>query len=589
MNGSSLKYVAAAASLAILLLLTACFAGKKQSVEKGATWQVAQITKLSELTIADGATVSAPSGYSLSMTVDGVETPISAGSYKGKIVLTPAKDIPIFFNSMGTKQTYLYRTAVYVDNGAYQSDDSVSSAVIKGKVGNTSAEDITIKSVGERFNGIMVNGNSTYTIKNPTIQLTGNGKNDFAGIGAAIRVGGKSNVTIDNPKIKDTGAVRTAIWVGGDSVATINNADIETYNGILPENYGFSWTKGVISNVMMEVPWMLGLKGNNRATLVAGNGTAIYNNSHIKAHGWGAMSTDDVKEAKLVLNKCHVETVDNGYGAYSVGDTMVQSSGTTYDVADYGLIMAGGSGIFTDGSVLNSNRIGVMAWGSNTGTLTIDKGTVFNTAKAAIQLKSATPKILVDGATLNSKSGMILEMMLNDDPHQQPSKETPGEKRESVTPPGKYNIPNTGNDEYATIKNSTLQGDFVNTLTSKSGMFLSFEDSNVTGAITTAKATHSTGPNGEKLVFQDSPVLYYLIGDQKETYAPTSDPHGATVSLDAKSHWTVTKTSYLTGLTLAPGATVSAPTGSSLKMTVNGATKPIAAGSYKGKIVLAVK
>jgi hypothetical protein len=58
------------------------------------------------------------------------------------------------------------------------------------------------------------------------------------------------------------------------------------------------------------------------------------------------------------------------------------------------------------------------------------------------------------------------------------------------------------------------------------------------------------------------------------------------VSLDEKSKWVVAKTSYLTGLTVAEGASLSAPDGYSLKMTVNGAAKPIKAGDYKGKIVL---
>jgi len=43
---------------------------------------------------------------------------------------------------------------------------------------------------------------------------------------------------------------------------------------------------------MMQVPWILGTLGNNRATLVTGNGAAFYNNTYIRAENWGAVSND---------------------------------------------------------------------------------------------------------------------------------------------------------------------------------------------------------------------------------------------------------------------------------------------------------
>jgi hypothetical protein len=235
---------------------------------------------------------------------------------------------------------------------------------------------------------------------------------------------------------------------------------------------------------------------------------------------------------------------------------------------------------------------------------------VFNTEKAVIQLKSSSPNIVVDNAMLNSKSGIILEMMANDDPNKSgpgggmgpggppgapgagpngsPGGSPPGGGAGGPMGGGKYSTTNGTNDEYATFKHVTLKGDFVNSLTAKSGMNLTFENSTVTGAVTTATAVHATGPKGETLVMQESPDLYYLIGEQIETYAATDDANGASVSLDAGSKWVVDKTCYLTGLTVAQGAEVTAPKGSMLTMTINGVAKPIGAGSYKGKIVLKV-
>jgi len=60
------------------------------------------------------------------------------------------------------------------------------------------------------------------------------------------------------------------------------------------------------------------------------------------------------------------------------------------------------------------------------------------------------------------------------------------------------------------------------------------------------------------------------------------------LTFDGASSWTVTDTCYLTSLTLAEGATVSAPAGQTVTMTVDGVSTAIGEGTYSGKIVLSV-
>jgi hypothetical protein len=164
-----------------------------------------------------------------------------------------------------------------------------------------------------------------------------------------------------------------------------------------------------------------------------------------------------------------------------------------------------------------------------------------------------------------------------------------GQPAAMFSPPGgKYSTTDGDNDVDATFRNVTLQGDFVNTLTAESGMNLAFENSTITGAITTGTAVHAVGPKGEKLVMQESPDLYYLIGEQTETYVATNGPGGATVSLKAGSKWIVNKTSYITDLRIADDSSVAAASGYKLTMTVDGTAQPIGIGKYKGKIVLKV-
>ncbi len=640
------RFIKTLTALAVASILATSFAGCGKKIDAGSTWEVAQITTLKKLTIVEGAVVKAPEGKDLTMTVDGVETPIKAGSYKGQIVLTPTDEILVSVTGMAT-QTYHYRTAVYIKDGKYVPEKSVAAAVVGGSVTDTEAKDISLTSVGDNFNGIIVSGDnpSTYSIVNPVINFTGNGMNDFAGFGASIMTEGKATVTIENAKINNTGAVRTAVWVGGDSVTNVNNSEIEVHNGTLPADYGWSWTASKSVNgrdVMMEVPWMLGLIGNNRATNCLANGTANYNNTHIKAQAWGVMSTDACRNTTLNVTNCTVETVESGYGSYADGSTNT-FSGTTFNVNDYGLIMTNGKGTFTDKCIVNSGRFGVMSH-RGSGTVTIDKGTVFNTKKVVLQVKGGKPTFIVDNAELNSESGIILQSMVNDDPNTNFGGGGATTTGDGVTSGGMGRGGMPGGDQggapgsaagggmggreggapggesgggmpggaagggmpggapggmpggagggstavTATFKNMTMNGDIVNSNTGETDVVVTFEKATITGAITTAIGTHSVGANGEKLVMQDKTDLYYLIGEETLAYGETSEKYGVIASLDAESKWVVDETSYLTDLNIAEGASVTAPEGKTVTMTVNGAAKAIKAGKYKGKIVLAV-
>jgi hypothetical protein len=602
------------AVITIAIMLIVFFAGcsVKKDLASGSSWDIAQTTKLTRLTIAVGASIKAPEGYSVTLTVDGVETPIEPGAYKGDIVLTLTKEIPVQYQN----RTYKVRMAIDVEDGKYVPEKSVAAAVVGGQVTDTSATDVKITSVGPQFNGIMIKGDSKYSIINPVIKLTGMGGSDFAGIGTAIVSEGKADVTVNNATIINHGVIRSAIVVKDNSTIHIDDSSIETFSGTLPADAKEPWN-GNNPYGMIAVPWMLGLTGNNRATNATGSATAYYNNTHVKAQAWGALSTDACRDVKLYVTNSHIETVDSGYGAYADG-AYDSFSNTKFDVKDYALIMTGGTGIFTDSCVVNSGRFGVMFHGS--ANLTIDKGSTFNTKEAVIQIKSARPTIVVDDAKLNSESGVILQAMANDDPNMKggrmggpPGGGMPGgapvgmqggdtrggapgamPEGEAGGMPGRGDargggmpgggMPGGGmrggsSDVTATFKNVTLKGDMVSSMTSESDVIVKFENATITGAITTAAATPVGEPSYEK---------YYLIGEVAHTYCATNDKYGIKTSLDGKSKWVVDKTSYLTDLALAEGAGIVAPEGYVVTMTVNGTPKQIKPGNYKGKIVLKV-
>jgi hypothetical protein len=519
---------------------------------------ISETTSLSNLTIADGEILVAPDGYSLTMTVDGVETPMEAGTYTGDIALTVTEEILITYRSL---DTVYWRTAVYVEDGAYVPVKSVEAAWGGGTVTDTTAMDLSITSVGENFNGFVITGDSdySYTIEDPIINFTGNGGNDFSGHGAAIVSKGSADVTVNNANIVTTGVVRTTVFVGGDSTMRVNDSYLEVNNGTLPANYVTNTSLGE----MKEVPWMLGLTGNCRATNLVDNGTAYYNNTHIKARGWGCLSTDDTETVRLYATDCVIETVESGYGAYSIGDSIVTFEGCTVDVADMAMILANGTaaGVFTSSdsntTQVTSGRFGVMFHASNNGTLTINNESDFDTDKAVFMIKSASPTIMVEDSTLTSGNGIILQAMNNDDPNMGGSGGT---------------VKITFSDMYDA---KALNGDIINGMSGTVNVTL--ENSTITGAITTS----TTAPVGEI-----SQAYYYNISEVTNTYGTTG--YGMTVSLDADSEWVVDTDSYLTGLTIANGATVTAPAGKTVTMTVDDVVTPIAAGDYTGKIELTV-
>jgi hypothetical protein len=394
---------------------------------------------------------------------------------------------------------------------------------------------------------------------------------------------------LNNASIYTNGCARSAIFVGGTSAMHVNDSTIEVGSPALPEDYKDVWTEG--GKRFFRVPFMLGLSGTCRATNIVDKvKETTYYNTRIKAQGWGALSIDGGDNTQLTVTKSIIETVESGYGAYAIGGSVDKFSNCIFNVADMALIGAGGDGIFTDGTIVNSRRFGVMLHGS--GDITIDKGSVFNTESTVLQIKGCGSDIVADSAELNAGNGIIIQTMPNDDPHGRAARNAaedgrgPGEDAFASADGGMPQAPRS-NDVSAVFRNMTLSGDMVNGNTDAGALAVALKNATLTGAVTTAAVEFALGPNGEEITMQ-TPHLYKLIGEVKNTYCFTGNAHGAKVSVDADSKWIVDKTSYLTRLEIAQKGTVKAPEGYSIVMTVDGKKTDLKKGSYKGNIVLEV-
>jgi hypothetical protein len=324
-----------------------------------------------------------------------------------------------------------------------------------------------------------------------------------------------------------------------------------------------------------------------RASNLVDYGTLYINRSHVRAQGWGALSTDDNVRVRMYVTDSLIETIESGYGAYSIGDSIDSFSHSIIRAADIGAIMAGeGSVTFTDRTIVESGRYGVMMHsGMGGGTLTIDKGSRLSAKATAIQVKGIGTTIVVDDASVSAGNGILLQAMENDDPFMKAMMSGQMPEGMSAPPPGSgppggpaRQGPPPSPDVVATFRDVSLAGSMYNARAQQGGMKLRFENADVTGVLSTSIATPAVGKEPVRATYQE-------IGNVANAVGPVAGGKGLDVQLDATSHWTVTGPSYLSSLAIEKGATIDAG-GRPLQMTVNGKKEPIRSGEFKGQIVL---
>lgn len=110
---------------------------------------------------------------------------------------------------------------------------------------------------------------------------------------------------------------------------------------------------------------------------------------------------------------------------------------------------------------------------------------------------------------------------------------------------------------------------------------LTLANTHITGVISSATQQYR---DGLTLIDESNRLEMANI---TQTPAPTVN-NGVIVTLDGKSTWTVTGTSYITRLDLADGAKVQAPAGRTLTVTLDGQPLELGPGSYSGALQLTV-
>lgn len=425
--------------------------------------------------IPEGAVVKGEGGQRVTLIVDGVEVEVKPGTYTGKVQVALTEVYGQWGSfAGGDEEDYEFRAALYIDEQGINEGKSASAVITGGTYTAYSAEGISVKSTSPNLNSIIVDGKVNYTIKDSTFDILGdsdgNDVNDFSGFGAVVTAVNDATVTLENVTINTTGVARPALFADEYGDIIFKNSRFSVKGGTLYETYINSANQAS----MVAPPWVLGIGGNSRGTNMEGacSSTTIID-SEVTAAAWGVLSTDAGSDMLLTVidsvltldgsnenyqNDPYLENYGTGYGTYAIGNAQEFFYGATINVGTYATIFTGGyatyassnfeggktsiypldtnaekyqflsskltgfgsdaiiEGVEGKGQVttINSDGFGFMAHGD--AGIHVTDGTVVNTKDATFLMKTSGVEIVVDdGAQINTASGVVLQMIDNDD------------------------------------------------------------------------------------------------------------------------------------------------------------------------------
>ena len=589
-----------------------------------------------DLTITEGAQLLAPKGKALTLIVNGVVKPIEPCHYVGDIELSvnDLYDMPPQGLNKMTQSHRFMNVAVAVKDNEIIPGCSVLDAVNGGEVTGTGAKDIYIAATSNDFNGILVTGDSEYTIDNARIYFEGDGRDDFVGVGAGVAATDNAHVVINNSEIRLNSVTRCAVHSGGDSVIELNNCRLSNMSPDTDRLRGFSW--------------QLGVTGSNRLTQLIDNGKIVFNNCDVSTNGWGTLSIDGsekhveyyMKDSRLSLAGPRAR----GYGAFCIGENSITFDNTDVQVDGFPMLVMGLQGLgrpsFINGTKVTGRHFGAMIINDDNSIFTMKDSSV-TTGRSSIVIKSSATRFDIDNMEFNPGNGVVLQLQDGEEMGMgYMDYKIPVGIKDTYTPDRDLFTATELSDVILNISNSDITGNFFNSTTDlrfaanatkgnvpnkcKAGPEYPegftppdpWDDDEVHHSVNSLVAPVLKRHNGDDLrgaknlgmdlvstritgIISSAVSKYrdglfcinyqnnHELSNITQTAAPTVN-NGVVLSLDGKSEWVVTGTSYVTSLTLSEGAKLSAPEGKTLTMTVDGVATEIAPGKYEGKIVLAV-
>ncbi len=381
-------------------------------------------------------------------------------------MLAELPDMADMPGGMPSMPQYIFSPQVTVtDKGAAVTDSPV--AAISGAITDDTAENLVMTCDKDNINGIHVSGGTKYLVKNANINFVGDGANDFEGIGACAQVTDTATLIIEDSILETTGVIRPCTMAGEYSTLIVRNSKLIGNGGVLPPG-----SPRIPGPGMKEPPAGLGIGGNCRTHLSAGDSHSYFYDSTIYADGWAALSTDACYgDMYLEANNCDIICKNSGYATFCDHGGNVVINNCRLD-AELGTIVAGKCRERLDHCTVTASKnlalmMSVFGNTHEVGELTINGGSA-DSQEELIRIKSQNTYIDFRGTVLRSRNGVIIHSYLNDDPCA--TKVSPGEILYGIK---------------AVFSDMNIQGDFLHEDPERT-MALTFKHTNVSGRIENA-------------------------------------------------------------------------------------------------------
>lgn len=510
----------------------------------------------------------------------------------------------------------------YITSEYYPDWDAFCNAM--GYEAGSKLEDIAANIVengnSSSYTNLELAAPETVVLNDYVLDIAGTGSNDMGGFGAAVYVSDNADAQLNNFRIITRGPARGAVFSRFRGTVTLNDSVV----------YGVSDPNLM---TMQGCPPGLFIEGKVRATNAVGGSIATYNNSVVVSQGWGALSTDsddlytDAKyPTELHINDSYIAVLTSGYGAYSDGAARDYFTGSVIDVPDYAAVETGKGIVSFENCVINSGMYGVMTHSANSTGDIVFADSELHVGEAGVMLRDTGNTVVFDNSTIafdgtytidaeraaaagadladidaefgtvNGVDNAYVHTLFKSDDSKCIAKLIHNSDGGSGTE-------STGIAPTVTIRNSTMAGDILNTaamtgdeytatfgpagegIRTPRSLEVTLENSTVTGAVSLGNDTWE--------------VTYFASGSntsQTIGYAASTelgqfheDGFGLKLVLTAGSTWEVTKDSYLTSLTIDDSSAIAGAEGAAVVMTVDGVETEIAAGTYEGEILIALK
>jgi hypothetical protein len=533
--------------------------------------------------------------------------------------------------------TPMKQAAVVTSNKVVE-ENCVPAILQDGKVDGNETDGVYLASTEEDFCGFIVDGTGNYTIKNSRFDLEADGHDDWLGKGTAITAIDDTNVVVDNCQFNFSGVTRCTVQAGGRAKLTVKNSKMIN---LAPDGEDwvdtFSWQVGFRGHTRLaqlcdnaEVRYENCVMHANGWGLLSidGSGAGVVREGDPQ---WpegmedpGYAVTMYVKDSDLTLTGPR----SHGYGAFCIGDNHITFDHTKVDVFGYPILLMGmqqkGRFDVVNGSLITGRRFGALVVDDENSVLNIEDST-FKTGKSSLCVKGSSTRIDVKNSQMIAGNGTILQLMDCDEGGMNKEDfKIPMFEKDEKDADRDLTVVSPTEDVTLNLTDCQISGNFYNSTTNirayqrstvggmgklhdrvlgiipqppvgapsptqmrhngndlKGAMNLGVNlvNTTVTGVISAAGQKYREG------LAVITPKNRDELSDVTQ-FAAQPVNNGVVVTLDAASKWVVTGQSFLTSLTLAEGAQLSAQAGKTLTMTVNGTATPVAPGTYTGVIEL---